>query len=197
MKRFERNAVTVLFVALALIFTQCNKQKPEERKRSVDRSSQVVNGIKLTMVKVSGAYLAPGGPMMQSQGKKENYRLLGAIAEAPEGSVFFKFTGPAATVSAAEDKFNSLISSLTRQEPGNQSSGANAVAGISWSIPSGWSEHPPRQMRVATYVVPATSGDAEGGECAVFYFGNDQGGTVDANIERWVAQFEEANSTAK
>ena len=197
MRRFDRNAVTVLFMALALIFTQCNKQKPAEGKRSIDRSSRVVNGIKVTLVKVSGTYLAPGGPMMQSQGKKENYRLLGAIAEAPEGSVFFKFTGPAATVSAAEENFNSFISSLTKQEPGHQSTGANAVAGISWSIPGGWSEHPPRQMRVATYVVPAASGDAEGGECAVFYFGNDQGGSVEANIERWVAQFGDGSEAAK
>ena len=197
MTKFDRYTVTILFMVIPLIFTQCNKQKNVEGKRSVDRSSQVVHGIKVTMVKISGAYLAPGGPMMQSQGKKENYRLLGAIAEAPEGSVFFKFTGPAATVSAAEESFNSLIASLTTKEPGNQPSGANAVAGIRWSIPSGWGEHPPRQMRVATYMVPAASGDAEGGECAVFHFGNDKGGSVDANIGRWVAQFEEENSAAK
>jgi len=197
MRRFARNAVAVLFVVLALIFTQCNKQKPAEGQRSVDRSSRVVNGIKVTLVKISGTYLAPGGPMMQSQGKRENYRLVGAIAEAPEGSVFFKFTGPAATVAAAEENFNGLISSLTKQEPGHQSTGANAVAGISWSIPGGWSEHPPRQMRAATYVVPAASGDAEGGECAVFYFGNDQGGSIDANIERWVAQFGDGSEATK
>lgn len=196
MKVFSRYTVRTLFIALALIFAQCNKQKTAEGKRSVDRSLQMVNGIKVTLVKISGAYLAPTGPMMQSQGKKENYRLLGAIAEAPEGSVFFKFTGPAATVSAAEESFNTLISSIAKLA-GSRPAPTSAVAGIRWTVPGNWGEHPPRQMRVATYMVPAASGDAEGGECAVFYFGNDQGGSIDANIERWVAQFEEENSTAK
>lgn len=49
-------------------------------------------------------------------------------------------------------------------------------------------------MRAATYSVPKTAGDAEDGECAVFYFGAGQGGGVQANIDRWYGQFE---STAK
>jgi hypothetical protein len=79
-----------------------------------EQSSKVVNGLKVTMVSLAGSYLAPAGPMMQSQGKRENYRLLGAIVEAPEGSVFFKFTGPANTVRAAEGEFNALVNSLSR-----------------------------------------------------------------------------------
>lgn len=46
-------------------------------------------------------------------------------------------------------------------------------------------------MRAATYRVPASSGDTEDGECAVFFFGPGQGGGVEANIERWVGQFEQ------
>ena len=49
-------------------------------------------------------------------------------------------------------------------------------------------------MRAATYSVPKAAGDSEDGECAVFYFGTGQGGSVQANIERWYGQFE---STAK
>jgi hypothetical protein len=45
-------------------------------------------------------------------------------------------------------------------------------------------------MRAATYTVPATAGDSEDGECAVFYFGPGQGGGVDANVKRWVGQFQ-------
>lgn len=80
-----------------------------------DRSTKEVNGLKVTLVEVAGTYLAPAGPMMQSQGKKENYKLLGAIVEAPDGSVFFKLTGPAKTVAAAEPDFNSMIDSITKQ----------------------------------------------------------------------------------
>ena len=79
------------------------------------RSSREVNGLKVTLVQIAGTYLAPGGPMMQSQGKKENFKLLGAIVQAPEGSVFFKLTGPAKTIAAAEGDFNGLISSLKKQ----------------------------------------------------------------------------------
>ena len=191
MNRFSC-AMIVVFVGCAVLAAGCNKQKPEVAgKRTVERSSREVNGMKVTLVSISGTYLSPGGPMMQSQGKKENYRLLGAIVEGPEGSVFFKFTGPAHTVAAAEATFNTFISSLAK------GGGAASVAGIRWSIPNGWNEQPPRQMRVATYAVPAASGDAEGGECAVFYFGNDQGGGVEANIDRWVAQFEESATAPK
>ncbi len=73
-----------------------------------------VNGLAVTEVHISGTYLAPGGPMMQSQGAKKDYRLLGAIVEAPEGNVFFKTTGPASVIGAAESEFESLLNSITR-----------------------------------------------------------------------------------
>lgn len=77
-------------------------------------SEKKINGMAVKFVQVAGAYLAPAGPMMQSQGKKENFRLLGAIVEAPEGLVFFKFTGPAKTIAQTENDFNALIGSITK-----------------------------------------------------------------------------------
>jgi hypothetical protein len=53
--------------------------------------------------------------MMQSTGKKTGYRLLGAIVEAPEGNVFFKLTGPAATVGAAQADFDALVGSMKKK----------------------------------------------------------------------------------
>src|SRR5690606_25240886 len=49
---------------------------------------------------------------------------------------------------------------------------------------------PQRPMRAASYVIPAAPGDSEDGECIVYYFGPGQGGGVDANIQRWIGQFE-------
>jgi hypothetical protein len=72
------------------------------------------NGIKVTTVSISGTYLAPAGPMMQSSGAKAGFRLLGAIIEAPEGAVFFKLTGPEKTVAAAQAEFNAMVSSLKK-----------------------------------------------------------------------------------
>ncbi|HCV42151.1 MAG TPA: hypothetical protein DGH68_01610 [Bacteroidetes bacterium] len=79
------------------------------------QTSKEFNGLKVTLVQIAGTYLAPSGPMMQSSGKKENYRLLGAIVGAPEGSVFFKLTGPAKTIAACESDFNRLLGSLGKQ----------------------------------------------------------------------------------
>jgi len=77
-------------------------------------ASKEVNNLKVTMIQVSGTYLSPSGPMMESQAKKPNYRLLGAIVESPQGLVFFKLTGPAQTIDASESGFNQLVNSLTK-----------------------------------------------------------------------------------
>jgi hypothetical protein len=65
-----------------------------------------------------------------------------------------------------------------------------AAAGLTWAIPRNWESAGERPMRVATYHTPAAAGDADGGEVAVFYFGPTQGGTVEANVQRWFAQFD-------
>lgn len=78
------------------------------------KGERTINGLKVHTIDVSGTYLAPGGPMMQSQGKKAGWRLLGAIVEAPEGMVFFKSTGPAATIAKAEKDFEALLKSVTK-----------------------------------------------------------------------------------
>ena len=78
------------------------------------RVTKTVDGMNVTLVQIAGAYLAPGGPQMQSTGKKDNFRLLGAIVEGPQGMVFFKFTGPARTIGEAEGEFNAMIASLAK-----------------------------------------------------------------------------------
>jgi hypothetical protein len=79
------------------------------------KATMTVAGLRVTRAEVSGAYLAPGGPMMQSTGKKAGYRLLGAIVEAPEGNVFFKLTGPDATIGAAQAEFDALVGSVRKK----------------------------------------------------------------------------------
>ena len=63
-------------------------------------------------------------------------------------------------------------------------------AGVAWNEPSGWQKlDKASAMRKATYVLPPAPGDSEAGEMAVFYFGPQQGGGVEANIKRWIGQF--------
>jgi len=71
-----------------------------------------------------------------------------------------------------------------------------SAGGIRWTMPATWQVGPPQPMRAATYAIPAAAG-AEAGSCGVFYFGRNQGGTVDDNLTRWVGQFEAATAPRK
>lgn len=66
---------------------------------------------------------------------------------------------------------------------------AESAGGLSWETPQGWKSDP-KPMRAANYSVPAAPGDSEPGELAIFYFGPGQGGGVDANVKRWIGQFQ-------
>lgn len=78
-------------------------------KANID--SITVSGVNITTIDLSGDYLVSGA-MMQVTGKKSGYRLLGAIIEGPEGSVFFKLTGPENTVKSAKSGFDALLQSI-------------------------------------------------------------------------------------
>jgi hypothetical protein len=78
--------------------------------------------------------------------------------------------------------------------PGGMPAGAPAPGPINlkWTTPSKWQTGPDKAMRAATYLIPATAGDSEGGECAVF---SNIGGGVAANIDRWIGQFEQPDGS--
>jgi hypothetical protein len=65
---------------------------------------------------------------------------------------------------------------------------AESVGGLRWTPPAGWKSEGTAPMRAATYKIPPASGDHEGAECVVYFFGAGQGGSVQANIERWNQQ---------
>lgn len=90
-----------------------------------------------------------------------------------------------------------LASSHPSTAPAAPAAAANSAGGLSWTVPKGWTAGPGSAMRVATYRVPRAPGDKEDGEVAVFYFGPGQGGSVDANVERWFAQMEPEPDTKK
>jgi hypothetical protein len=64
------------------------------------------------------------------------------------------------------------------------------AGGLTWEAPSPLVRRAPKSsMRVAEY---GLAGEPNA-ELSVFYFGADQGGTVDANVTRWVGQFSQAD----
>jgi gluconolactonase len=65
-------------------------------------------------------------------------------------------------------------------------------------IPEGWdAKESSRPMRAAEIKVPAVEGDKEAGEIVVFFFGQGGAGGIQANIDRWVGQFEEKGRASK
>ena len=66
------------------------------------------------------------------------------------------------------------------------------AATLQFTPPAGWKSRPAASaMRVAEFTVPPAAGDSEAGEVVIYFFGGS-GGTVEANIERWVGQFRTA-----
>jgi hypothetical protein len=85
--------------------------------RPPDRSSWNVDALTVSRVRVRGAYASHAGGMGAGEagGAQPDHELLGAIVEGPAGSVYFKLTGPAATVDAAARDFDALLGSVRRK----------------------------------------------------------------------------------
>jgi len=80
--------------------------------------------------------------------------------------------------------------------PGMEIAPPSGEAGVAWVKPKRWVEELASGMRLATYVIPGAPG-AETASCKVYYFGPGQGGGTDANIQRWVSEFENPGSPAR
>ena len=62
---------------------------------------------------------------------------------------------------------------------------------LTFTAPSTWKSRPAASaMRVAEFVVPKVGADREDAEVVVYFFAGG-GGSVDANIQRWVGQFQQ------
>jgi hypothetical protein len=67
--------------------------------------------------------------------------------------------------------------------------------GLAWKVPAGWTDKGASSMRLATYVFQGPNNTEA--TCAVYYFGPSQGGTVEANLERWQGEFKDAKPPAR
>jgi hypothetical protein len=87
-------------------------QGPDGKPVVAKVAKRTVRSLAITTIDASGAYSGMGGPIALSPKIVPGYRLLGAIVEAPGGTVFFKLTGPAKTIAANQQKFEQLLASL-------------------------------------------------------------------------------------
>src|SRR5262245_30928276 len=85
-----------------------------------------------------------------------------------------------------------IVSTNSSQAPAStSSSSASSQGDLRLKAADGWvSERPTSSMRVSQYQLPAAAGDSEGASLVVYYFGAGQGGSVDANLERWIGQMQ-------
>jgi len=68
----------------------------------------------------------------------------------------------------------------------------NSTGTLTFTAPSDWiSEKTTSSMRVAQYKLPKVVGDEDDASLVIYYFGQGQGGTAAANIERWVNQMQQ------
>jgi len=90
-------------------FTQADGSETKAK-----RSERKVKAVDVSLVEATGMFAGgmgmPGAPQPTAQ---PDAMLLGAIAKGPQGSVFFKLTGPRAELEQARGAFDGLIASLT------------------------------------------------------------------------------------
>lgn len=166
--------------------------------------TQKLFGIDGVKVEVEGTFSTsmPGAAPV----KKENFKLLGLVADAGGQQIFVKMTGPKAIVDQERSAFDLFVASLKTKEGGAVASGAGGakVAGgtnpasgqnphatgggfdpgrLQFDAPAGWVKQGDKPMRAVTFK-PA---DAAASECYVSILGGDAGGLVN-NVQRWRGQ---------
>jgi hypothetical protein len=80
----------------------------------------------------------------------------------------------------------------------NQTSNSaqNAAGELHFKAPDGWvTETPSSSMRVGQYKLPKAEGDKEDASLVVYYFGATQGGSPQANIDRWIGQMQQPDGS--
>lgn len=124
-----------------------------------------------------------------------NYRFLATMVIAA-GPFVLSACGQSTTPQSAANVESTAPATVSTSAPTQNSAAATAsmanklvVNGLASQVPASWmATQPTSTMRIAQFALPPANG-AEAGELAVFYFPTGQGGSHDANIQRWSSQF--------
>lgn len=114
--------------------------------------------------------------------------LIGAAAIAAGWAIWDQSRTPATSVAAPEPTMTADPVETTEPAPVDTMPAPDEEpAAITWKPPAGWQvAQNPNPMRIATYHPPPAKGDPPGAEVIVAR----AGGSVDANIDRWLGQFD-------
>lgn len=75
-------------------------------------STLISHGLKVTLVDVTGTYVAEVTPGSADHFNKPGFRQCAAVVETPGGPYFVKLTGPEKTVAKWQDSYTALLKSL-------------------------------------------------------------------------------------
>jgi hypothetical protein len=92
---------------------------------------------------------------------------------------------------------NIACSRATTVSSNTASQSLAATADLHFKAPDGWvAEKSSSSMRVAQYKLPKADGDKEDASLVLYYFGVTQGGTAQANIDRWISQMAQPDGSS-
>jgi hypothetical protein len=89
-------------------------QQPGGRASSqvAKKQTRKVNGLDVTLLDLSGTFVAEMSPGASAHNSKPNFRLRAAVIETAHGPYYIKLTGPQQTVSKWDASFERFVASL-------------------------------------------------------------------------------------
>lgn len=76
------------------------------------KETRTINGLTVTLLDVSGTYVAETAPGSAQRLNKPNFRLRAGVIETSNGPYFIKLTGPAKTIAKWDKAFEQFVASL-------------------------------------------------------------------------------------
>ena len=86
--------------------------------QDVKITNEMINGIDFHIISILGTYTNTMAFSARNSEPKNNYRLLGAIANTTDGLYYFKMTGPNAIINNEIEEFSYFIQSLQYESIG-------------------------------------------------------------------------------
>jgi hypothetical protein len=141
-----------------------------------------VNGVRFQTLELTGP---------ESANPRQS--ILAAFVERPDKTWYFKLQGAADKIAGHKAEFDAFVKSVRfgESQPTEAAKPQAAVEGappstgaedVKWTVPQGWVQEPPRQMRVASF---KTSLAPDAAQVIVSRFGAGAFGGMLDNINRW------------
>lgn len=81
---------------------------------AIERGTFTADGMNGHVVSLDGTYMKSARPMGGEKTPHPGYRLVGVVLEGPQGSLFFKLTGPEQTARAMEGDLLAMVKAATK-----------------------------------------------------------------------------------